>query len=103
MTTTKLTIILEDGTTEEVEGIKFGHQIDGRMFWFLLHDRPRACIWNQISEIGSARRVIAVPHYAFSTHLGDKKAAAKAHLKKWLTGRNQSQVRQVIEDAHKFN
>ena len=90
-----------DGTNEtrDVVGHRFRVTLDGATFWFGAHEAHDTFGFYRITDLRSGRKVLDIPHATMGANRGNLPAAAKAAWKKFMSGRNEKSVRQVIEAA----
>ena len=87
------------GTTTDVVGHRFRVTLDGVTFWFGAHEAHDTIGLYRITDLRSGRKVLDIPHATLAASRGNTLAAAKAAWKKFMSGRNEKSVRQVIEAA----
>ena len=92
-------IYITDSTARAVEGRKFKVAIDGAEFWFIAHEAHDMIGLYRITDLRSGRKVLDIPHSVLAANRGSLVPAAKAAWKKFMSGRNEKSVRQVIEAA----
>ena len=90
-----------DGTNEtrDVVGHRFRVTLDNTQFWFGVHEAHDMIGLYRITDIRSGRKVLDIPYHVLVANRGILPAAAKAAWRKFMTGRNEKSVRQIIESA----
>ena len=90
-----------DGTNEtrDVVGHRFRVTVDNTQFWFGVHEAHDTIGLYRITDIRSGRKVLDIPYHVLVANRGILPAAAKAAWRKFMTGRNEKSVRQIIESA----
>lgn len=88
-----------DNTTIDVEGRKFKASAGGAEFWFFVHESPEFIGQVTVSDVRTGLRVFNLAHQTLAAHRGDQMSAAKAAWKKFLVGRNQADIRKIMESA----
>lgn len=94
----------KDGTsgTLDVVGHRFRVTIDNTEFWFGVHEAHDMIGLYRITDLRSGCKLLDIPHQTLAANRGNLPAAAKAAWKKFMSGRNQQDIRRVIEAAPKL-